>query len=216
MTGLYFLGIVLAILVALVMKRTIFKGEAVPFVMELPNYRMPSPKNVGQLLWEKSKDFIQKAFSVILIATLVVWFLQSFDVHFNFVTDSSTSMMALVSGAIAPIFPGLHHADPVWKQCRHGYFVDHGSDHAGVLPAVHALCSSHCLHPQRTRREVGTWGCGFPVCHCLGGCLYRSCGLPGSRYISKCKTAPTLASAGVEAVCGMKRIKTGFDHCTQK
>ena len=113
MTGLYFLGIVLAILVALVMKRTIFKGEAVPFVMELPNYRMPSPKNVGQLLWEKSKDFIQKAFSVILIATLVVWFLQSFDVHFNFVTDSSTSMMALVSGAIAPIFRPLDMGD--WR-----------------------------------------------------------------------------------------------------
>ena len=113
MTGLYFLGIVLAILVALVMKRTIFKGEAVPFVMELPNYRMPSPKNVSQLLWEKSKDFIQKAFSVILIATLVVWFLQSFDVHFNFVTDSSTSMMALVAGAIAPIFRPLDMGD--WR-----------------------------------------------------------------------------------------------------
>lgn len=113
MTGLYFLGIVLAILVALVMKRTIFKGEAVPFVMELPNYRMPSPKNVGQLLWEKSKDFIQKAFSVILIATLVVWFLQSFDPHFNFVTDSSNSMMAIVAGAIAPIFRPLDMGD--WR-----------------------------------------------------------------------------------------------------
>lgn len=113
MTGLYFLGIVLAILVALIMKRTIFKGEAVPFVMELPNYRMPSPKNVGQLLWEKSKDFIQKAFSVILIATLVVWFLQSFDPHFNFVTDSSNSMMAIVAGAIAPIFRPLDMGD--WR-----------------------------------------------------------------------------------------------------
>lgn len=113
MTGLYFLGIVLSILVALVMKRTIFKGEAVPFVMELPNYRMPSPKNVGQLLWEKSKDFIQKAFSVILIATMVVWFLQSFDTHFNFVTDSSTSMMAVVASAIAPIFRPLDMGD--WR-----------------------------------------------------------------------------------------------------
>ncbi len=221
MTGLYFLGIVLAILVALVMKRTIFKGEAVPFVMELPNYRMPSPKNVGQLLWEKSKDFIQKAFSVILIATLVVWFLQSFDVHFNFVTDSSTSMMALVSGAIAPIFRPLDMGD--WRivtSLISGFMAKEslvstmqilfGSSVAtAISPITAATMLVFCL-------LYTTWGCGFPVCHCLGGCLYRSCGLPGSRYISKCKTAPTLASAGVEAVCGMKRIKTGFDHCTQK
>ena len=113
MTGLYFLGILLAILSALIMKRTLFKGEAVPFVMELPNYRMPSPKNVMQLLWEKSKDFIQKAFSIILIATMVVWFLQSFDPHFNFVTDSANSMMARLSGAIAPLFIPLGMND--WR-----------------------------------------------------------------------------------------------------
>jgi ferrous iron transport protein B len=113
MTGLYFLGILLAIVTALLFKGTIFKGEAVPFVMELPNYRMPGPKNVGQLLWEKSKDFIEKAFSVILVATIVVWFLQSFDVHLNFVTDSSTSLMALVASAIAPIFRPLDMGD--WR-----------------------------------------------------------------------------------------------------
>ena len=113
MTGLYFLGILLAIVTALLFKGTIFKGEAVPFVMELPNYRMPGPKNVGQLLWEKSKDFIEKAFSVILVATIVVWFLQSFDAHLNFVTDSSTSLMALVASAIAPIFRPLDMGD--WR-----------------------------------------------------------------------------------------------------
>ena len=103
MTGLYMLGILVGILVALLFKSTLFKGEAVPFVMELPNYRMPGVKNVAQLLWEKAKDFLSKAFSVILIATIVVWFLQSFDTHLNLVEDSSASMMAMLSGWIAPV-----------------------------------------------------------------------------------------------------------------
>ena len=103
MTGLYMLGILVGILVALLFKNTLFKGEAVPFVMELPNYRMPGVKNVAQLLWEKAKDFLSKAFSVILIATIVVWFLQSFDTHLNLVEDSSASMMAMLSGWIAPV-----------------------------------------------------------------------------------------------------------------
>ncbi len=103
MIGLYVLGIITAILVSLIYKKTIFKGEAVPFVMELPNYRMPGVRNVGQLLWEKSKDFIQKAFSVILIATIIVWFLQSFDFRFNLVKDSKDSILATISGVIAPI-----------------------------------------------------------------------------------------------------------------
>ena len=103
MTGLYVLGILVGILVALLFKSTLFKGEAVPFVMELPNYRMPGVKNVAQLLREKAKDFLSKAFSVILIATIVVWFLQSFDTHLNLVEDSSASMMAMLSGWIAPV-----------------------------------------------------------------------------------------------------------------
>lgn len=107
MTGLYVLGILVGILVALLFKNTLFKGEAVPFVMELPNYRMPGVKNVAQLLWEKAKDFLSKAFSVILIATIVVWFLQSFDLHLNVVSDSSKSLMAMVSGWIAPVFAPL-------------------------------------------------------------------------------------------------------------
>ena len=102
-TGLYLLGILTGILVALLFKKTLFKGEAVPFVMELPNYRLPSPRSVLQLLWEKAKDFLQKAFSVILIATIVVWFLQSFDFRLNFIEDSQNSILAAVSGFIAPI-----------------------------------------------------------------------------------------------------------------
>lgn len=113
MTGMYVLGIVVGILVALLFKRTIFKGNPVPFVMELPNYRMPSPKNVGQLLWEKSKDFIQKAFSVIFLATILVWFLQSFDIRFNLVSDSSQSMMAAVAGFLVPLFRPLGLGD--WR-----------------------------------------------------------------------------------------------------
>ncbi|MBQ3725165.1 MAG: ferrous iron transport protein B [Oscillospiraceae bacterium] len=103
-TGLYLLGIVVGVLVALLYKKTLFRGEAVPFVMELPNYRLPSARNVGQLLWEKAKDFLQRAFSVILIATIAVWFLQSFDFHFNLVSDPHQSILAAVSGLLVPLF----------------------------------------------------------------------------------------------------------------
>ncbi|MBQ9197969.1 MAG: ferrous iron transport protein B [Clostridia bacterium] len=102
-TGLYLLGIMVGISVALLFKKTLFKGEAVPFVMELPNYRLPSPRSVLQLLWEKAKDFLQKAFSVILVATIVVWFLQSFDFHFNFIQDSHSSIMASIAGLFVPL-----------------------------------------------------------------------------------------------------------------
>ena len=112
MTGLYVLGILTGILVALLYKK-LFKGEAVPFVMELPNYRMPSMRNVAMLLWEKSKDFLQRAFSVILIATIVVWFLQSFDFRFNIVTDSQKSILASVAGVLTPVFVPLGLGD--WR-----------------------------------------------------------------------------------------------------
>ena len=104
MTGLYFLGIAVGIIVALVYKSTIFKGTAVPFVMELPNYRLPGIKNVVQLLWEKAKDFVTRAFTVIFVATIVVWFLQSFDFKLNYVEDSSKSIMAMIAGFISPLF----------------------------------------------------------------------------------------------------------------
>lgn len=113
MIGLYLLGIIVAILMGLLMRGTLFKGEAVPFVMELPNYRMPGAKNVMQLLWEKAKDFLQRAFTVIFVATIIIWFLQSFDFQFNPVDDSRLSMLAVVAGWISPVFAPLGFDD--WK-----------------------------------------------------------------------------------------------------
>lgn len=115
MAGLYLLGIVVGIIIALIYRKTLFKGSAVPFVMELPNYRMPGIKNVAQLLWEKAKDFIQKAFTVILLATIVIWFLQSFDHHFNLVSDSSKSILAMIAGIMVPVFEPLGLGD--WRIC---------------------------------------------------------------------------------------------------
>ena len=113
MIGLYFIGILVGILMALFMKGSLFRGEPVPFVMELPNYRMPGAKNVGQLLWEKAKDFLQRAFTVIFVATIVIWFLQNFDLHLNMVTDSQYSILASVAGVIAPVFAPLGFGD--WR-----------------------------------------------------------------------------------------------------
>ena len=113
MVGLYVVGILIGILVALIIRKTLFKGEAVPFVMELPNYRMPALKNVLQLLWEKAKDFLQRAFTIIFVATIVIWFLQSFDLHFNLTADSQNSILAVVAGLIAPVFAPLGFGD--WR-----------------------------------------------------------------------------------------------------
>ncbi len=115
MVGLYLLGIVSGIFVAFLYKGILFKGEAVPFVMELPNYRIPGPKNVGMLLWEKAKDFLKKAFSVIMIATIIVWLLQSFDYRLNMVTDSKDSILAMISGLMAPLMAPLGLGD--WRIC---------------------------------------------------------------------------------------------------
>ena len=111
--GLYVFGIVMGILMALIFKKTAFKGEAVPFVMELPNYRLPGAKNVGHLLWDKAKDFLQRAFTVIFIATIVIWFLQNFDMGLNMVSDSQNSILALVAGVLAPIFLPVGFGD--WR-----------------------------------------------------------------------------------------------------
>ena len=115
MMGLYLLGIVVGILVALMYRKTLFKGDAVPFVMELPNYRFPGAKNVLQLLWEKSKDFIQRAFTVIFLATICIWFLRSFDVHFNLIQDSKDSILAMIAGIFVPLFKPLGLGD--WRIC---------------------------------------------------------------------------------------------------
>ena len=112
-TALYFLGIFVGIIVALVFKKTLFKGEAVPFVMELPNYRLPQMKNVMQLLWDKTKDFLHRAFSVILIATIVVWFLKSFDFHFNMVASSHDSILAAIGNLLVPLMRPIGLGD--WR-----------------------------------------------------------------------------------------------------
>lgn len=113
MVLLYFGGVLMAVLMAILMQGTLFQGEAVPFVMELPNYRMPGAKNVGQLLWDKAKDFLQRAFTVIFVATIVIWFLQTFGTHLNVVEDSKNSILAVVSGYLAPIFGPLGFGD--WR-----------------------------------------------------------------------------------------------------
>lgn len=113
MAILYFGGIFMGILMALIFGQTLFRGEAVPFVMELPNYRMPGAKNVGHLLWDKARDFLQKAFTVIFMATLAIWFLQTFDLHLNIVTDSRDSILACVAGMIAPLFAPMRFGD--WR-----------------------------------------------------------------------------------------------------
>ena len=113
MIALYFGGIVMGILMALLLRKTMFSGEAVPFVMELPNYRLPGAKNVAHLLWDKAKDFLQRAFTIIFIATIVIWFLQTFDLHLNVVTDSRDSILAMAAGVIAPVFAPMGFGD--WR-----------------------------------------------------------------------------------------------------
>ena len=113
MTALYFGGILMGLLMALLLRGTMFRGEAVPFVMELPNYRLPGAKNVCQLLWDKAKDFLQRAFTVIFLATLIIWFLQTFDPRFAIVSDSSQSILAMIAGVIAPVFRPMGFGD--WR-----------------------------------------------------------------------------------------------------
>lgn len=187
MAGLYFLGILLGILAALLYKGTLFKGEPVPFVMELPNYRLPGIKNVSQLLWEKAKDFLQKAFSIILIATVVVWFLQSFDLHFNMVTNSVDSILAAISGLITPIFKPLGLGD--WRICTaliSGFMAKEsvvstmqvlfGSGVAAVLTPlaaasmlVFSLIYTPCVAAIASiKRELGfKWAAGVVIWQCV-------------------------------------------------
>lgn len=187
MTGLYVLGIALGILAAVLYKGIMFKGEPVPFVMELPNYRLPGAKNVAQLLWEKAKDFLQKAFSIILIATIVVWFLQSFDTHFNMVKDSADSILAAISGRIAPIFKPLGLGD--WRICTaliSGFMAKEsvvstlevlfGGSIATVLTPLAAACLlvfsllyTPCVAAIASiKRELGLkWAAGVVVWQCV-------------------------------------------------
>ena len=187
MSGLYVLGILVGILVAFLYKGVLFRGEAVPFVMELPNYRLPSAKNVVQLLWEKAKDFLQRAFSVILLATIVIWFLQSFDFRMNMVASSEDSILAAVAGVLAPLLQPIGLGD--WKICTaliSGFMAKEsvvstleilfgGSVAAAMSPLaaasllVFSLLYTPCVAAVAAiRRELGTgWAVGVAVWQCV-------------------------------------------------
>ena len=189
MVALYFTGIAVGIFMALLMKKSIFQGEAVPFVMELPNYRLPSMKNVAQLLWEKAKDFLQRAFTVIFIAAIVIWFLQTFDLRLNVVTNSKDSMLAMLAGGIAPLFAPLGFGD--WRISTSliaGFmakesvvstlsvlFGSIGSLQEALAPAAAASLLVFCLlytpcvaAVAAIRRELGT---KWAVCVVAGQCV---------------------------------------------
>ncbi len=197
MTGLYLLGVLVGILVAFLYKGTLFKGEAAPFVMELPNYRLPSPKNVVRLLWEKAKDFLQRAFTVILVATVVVWFLQSFDLRLNPVADSQGSILALLAGVIAPVFRPLGLGD--WRICTSfitGFMAKEsvvstlgilfpGGVAAALTPLAAAALLVFCLlytpcvaAVAAIRRELGgRWALLLVLWQCAAALLVRLFGL---------------------------------------
>ena len=189
MVCLYVGGIVIGILAAFLYKKLLFRGEAVPFVMELPNYRIPSPKSVARLLWQKAKDFIQKAFTVILVASVIIWLLKSFDFHFNFVTNSQDSILAAVSGMIAPIFRPLGLGD--WRivtslfsgvmakesvvSVMEVLFKTEGGAAAVITPVaaiamlVFCLLYTPCVAAiAAIRRELGrTWAAAIVVWQCV-------------------------------------------------
>ena len=162
MGGLYFFGIIMGILVALLYKGTLFKGEAVPFVMELPNYRLPGMKNVLQLLWEKARDFLQRAFTVIFVATVIVWFLQSFNLHLNLVTDSKDSILALIAGIIASVFAPLGLGD--WRICT--------SLLCGVMAKESVVSTMQILFGTGIRAALSTAGAAAMLVFSL---LYTPC-----------------------------------------
>ena len=185
--GLYLAGIMIGILIAFLYNGTLFKGEPVPFVMELPNYRLPGAKNVVQLLWEKAKDFLQKAFSVILVATIVVWFLQRFDLQLNMVEDSAHSILAIVAGFIAPLLSPLGLGD--WRivtSLLSGFMAKesvvstlgvlfNGNITAAITPLaassllVFSLLYSPCVAAiASVKRELGTrWAVGLALWQCM-------------------------------------------------
>ncbi|MBQ8357226.1 MAG: ferrous iron transport protein B [Clostridia bacterium] len=187
MSGLYVLGILVGILVAFLYKGVLFRGEAVPFVMELPNYRLPSPKSVAQLLWEKAKDFLRRAFSVILIASIVIWLLQSFDFHLNLVASSENSILAFIAGLLAPVLYPIGLGD--WRICTaliSGFMAKEsvvstlevlfgGSVATAITPLsaacllVFSLLYTPCVAAIASiRRELGSkWAVGVVVWQCV-------------------------------------------------
>lgn len=185
--GLYVLGIAVGLMIAFIYRKTLFKGEAVPFVMELPNYRMPRTRNVVRLLWEKAKDFLQRAFSVILIATIVIWILKSFDIHFRFLTDSTDSILADISGLLSVVMRPAGLGD--WRICTSlisGFmakesvvstlevlFEESIADSMSAITAASLLVFSLLYTPcvaavAAVKRELGAkWAAGMVVWQCV-------------------------------------------------
>ncbi len=185
MTSLYLLGIAAGIIISFLYRKTLFRGEPVPFVMELPNYRLPGLRNVVLLLWDKARDFLQRAFTIIFLATIAVWFLQSFDVHLNYVSDSSQSILSSIAGAFAPLFSVLGFGD--WKICTalitgiiakesvvstlevlySGGAVSFLSQGAAVCLLVFSLIYTPCVAAVASiKRELGAkWAAGVAVWH---------------------------------------------------
>ena len=166
MAGLYLFGIVLGVLHATLLRKTLFSGEPVPFVMELPNYRMPGAKNVCQLLWEKSKDFLQRAFTVIFAATIVIWFLQTFDLRLNVVADSKDSLLALTAGWLSPLFKPLGFGDWLFGSTADLLAVLTPLSAASLL--VFSLLYTPCIAAVACiRRELGArWAVGVVLYQC--------------------------------------------------
>ena len=197
MVLLYCTGILVGVLAALLLKSTVFKGEAVPFVMELPNYRLPGLKNVAQLLWEKARDFLQKAFTVIFAATIVIWFLQNFDLQLRLTADPQASILARIAGDIAPLFAPLGFADwristalitgfmakesvvsSLYRSPDRSPYPGAGRTPAGVLPAVHPLHRGGGVGQAGAWRQVGYHHGGQPV---RRGMAVRPAGASGRR-----------------------------------
>ena len=174
MISLYFAGILCGILYALILKKTKYKGEPVPFVMELPNYRLPSAKSVGQLIWEKAKDFIQKAFTIIFAATLIVWFLQNFDAGLNLVTSTDQSLLAKIGSIVAPLFAPLGFGD--WRVSTAlitGFMAKESVvSTLTVLLGGNTACCSYCNCASGDGNcKSCRWYCSSTVCHCMDRCV---------------------------------------------
>ena len=197
MIGLYLTGIVCGILYALLLKLTKYKGEPVPFVMELPNYRFPSARSVGQLIWEKARDFLQKAFTIIFVATVLIWFLQTFDARLNVAATPDASLLAAIGSFIAPVFAPLGFGDwrvstalitgftakesvvstdrSAWRgygRAEHDVHPVHSRCFFGVYPAVHPLRGCRGGRQARAGRQQSRCRrCPDAVRYCMGGCF---------------------------------------------
>ena len=218
MVSLYFLGIVVGILMAILLKSSVFKGEAVPFVMELPNYRLPGLKNVVQLLWEKARDFLQRAFTVIFVATIIIWFLQSFDLRLSLTADPQQSILAWLASGIAPLFcatglcrlAGVYGSDhrlygqgerrfdphhPLWLLCSlcRRAVPGGGCTSAGVLPALYALHRGGGLGQAGAGRQVGVYHGGKSVHRSMAGGLRHAA---HHDAVKKTETGSGLQDAG--------------------